>query len=104
MKKAKEYAEEILKTYVEKNEEAALFLAAQIVKELFKEANELEKARGVTRYVPMLAILKELHLKWESICRRVNKEVDLLNKRAFLDVIEAEMTMIYPNLIKIMSG
>lgn len=101
MKKAKEYAKEIIETYVDKNEGEALVLAAQTVKELFKESEELQKARRVTNYAPMLAILKEQHLKWTSICRHVNKEVLLLNERAFLDVIEKKMTMVYPNLMQI---
>jgi len=101
MKKAKEYAKEIIETYVEKNQHEALVLGAQVVKELFKESEEITKARKVTNYAPMLAILKEQHLKWTSICRHVNKEVLLLNDRAFLDVIEERMTMIYPNLMKL---
>ena len=101
MKKAKEYAKGIIETYVDKNEGEALVLAAQTVKELFKESEELQKARRVTNYAPMLAILKEQHLKWTSICRHVNKEVLLLNERAFLDVIEEKMTMVYPNLMQI---
>ena len=44
--------------------------------------------------------LYELY-KWTSICRHVNKEVLLLNERAFLDVIEEKMTMVYPNLMQI---
>lgn len=101
MKKAKEYSKEIIETYVEKNEREALVLAAQTVKELFKESEEIQKTRRVTNYAPMLAILKEQHLKWVAICRNVNKEIVLLNERAFLDVIEEKMTMVYPNLMKI---
>jgi hypothetical protein len=103
MKKAKEYSMEIIETYIEKSEREALELAAQTLKDLFKESEEIEKTRHVTNYAPMLAILKEQHLKWVAICRKVNKEIVLLNlnERAFLDAIEQKMTMIYPNLMQI---
>lgn len=101
MKKSKEYAKEIVETYINENEKAALSKAAGIVKQLFIEEGEIRTARKVTNYAPMLAILKEQHLKWVSICRHVNKEVLLLNERAFLDVIQEKMTMIYPNLMQI---
>ena len=101
MKKSKEYAKEIVETYINENEKAALSKADGIVKQLFIEEGEIRTARKVTNYAPMLAILKEQHLKWVSICRHVNKEVLLLNERAFLDVIQEKMTMIYPNLMQI---
>ena len=101
MKKAKEYAKEIIDTYIEKDKDEALKKAAYAVKDLFNEADELNKVRKISNYGPMLAVLKEQHLKWVSICRRVNKEVILLNERAFLEVIEERMTMIYPNLMAI---
>jgi hypothetical protein len=102
MKKAKEYAKEIIETYIEKNQQDALVLGANIVKELFKESEEIGVTRKVANAAPMIAILKEQHLKWVSICRHVNKEILLLNERAFLDVIEEKTTIIYPNLMEIM--
>lgn len=101
MKKAKEYAKEIIETYIEKNESQAKYKAAEIVKDLFAECKEIENKRKITKYAALLAILKEQHLKWVAICRNVNKEINLLNERAFLDVIEQKMTMIYPNLMQI---
>lgn len=101
MKKAKEYASEIIKEYVEKDESAAYVKAAQSVKDLFSESEEIQKMRNVRNYAPMLSILKEQHLKWQSICRHVNREINILNDRAFLMVIEEKMTMIYPNLMQI---
>ena len=101
MKKAKEYSMEIIEIYIQKGEREALELAAQTVKDLFKESDEIQKTRRVTNYAAMLAILKEQHLKWVAICRKVNKEIVLLNERAFLDVIQEKMTMIYPNLMQI---
>jgi hypothetical protein len=102
MKKAKEYAQEIINTYIEQNQDAALVKAAQTVKDLFTEVSEITQARNITRYQPMLAVLKEQHVKWISICKHVNKEINLLNDQAFLQTIEQEMTMIYPNLLKIL--
>ncbi len=102
MKKAKEYAQEIINTYIEQNQDAALVKAAQTVKDLFSESTEIQKMRNITNYAPMLAVLKEQHLKWKAICNRVNAEVNLLNDRAFLQTIEDNMTMIYPNLLKIL--
>lgn len=101
MKKSKEYAKEILDTYIEKNQADALTKAASIVKELFAECKEIEKQRKITAYPAMLNVLKEQHIKWLSISRKVNAEVILLNENAFLEVIEKKMTMIYPNLMAI---
>ncbi len=101
MKKAKEYAKEIIETYVDKNEREALIKAAQSLKDLFTESTEIQTQRKITNSASMLAVLKEQHLKWVAICRNVNKEINLLNERAFLDVIEEKMTMIYPNLMQI---
>jgi hypothetical protein len=101
MKKAKEFAKEIVETYIIKDQDEALALAAQTVKDLFKESIDIRDTRRATNYGPMLAILKEQHLKWISICRHVNKDILLLNERAFLDVIEEKMTMTYPHLIRI---
>lgn len=104
MKKAKEYANEIIETYVNKNEKEAHVKAAEIIKLLFLEEAEIRKARNINpaSYHPLLAILKEQHLKWVAISRKVNKEINLLNERAFLEIIQERMTMIYPNLIKIL--
>ena len=48
MKKAKEYAKEIIETYVEKNEREALVKAAQSVKDLFTESTEIQTQRKIT--------------------------------------------------------
>lgn len=101
MKKAKEYAKEIVDTYIEKNEEAAIDMAGEIIKCLFQESSEIQNQRKIRNYGPMLAVLKEQHMKWLSICRHVNKEVHILPEKAFLEVIRETMTMIYPNLMEI---
>lgn len=102
MKKAKEYAKEIIETYIEKDTNAALKKAAEANKCLFGEYEEIVKIRKISQYPAMLSLLKEQHLKWVSICRHVNKEVELLNEKGFLNVIEDKMTMIYPNLLQIL--
>lgn len=101
MKKAKEYAKEIVDTYIEKNEEAAIDKAGEILQCLFKESVEIQNQRKIRNYRPMLAVLKEQHVKWLSICRHVNKEINILPEKAFLQVIKETMTMIYPNLMEI---
>lgn len=102
MKKAKDYAHEIIEEHSEKGIEAAHAKAAGVVKELFKEYDEIVKMRKITKYESILAVLKELHVKWEAVCRRVNAEIPILNDKAFLNVIEEKMTMIWPNLQKIL--
>lgn len=101
MKKAKQYATEILEAYVNHNEAEVLKVAAASIKDLFAEVDEIQKARKAVQYRALLNILKEQHIKWLSICRIVNKEINILNEGAFLGVVEAKMTMIYPNLMAI---
>lgn len=101
MKKAKEYATEIIEVYVEKDAAEAVKKAAQSIRDLFNEVEEIQKARSIRNYGPMLSVLKEQHLKWVAICRSVNKEIPLLRENGFLDVIKEKMTMIYPNLMQI---
>jgi hypothetical protein len=101
MKKAKEYAIDILDTYIKTDQETAIRLAAGIVKELFNEVIELQKLRKVGTVGPLYAIFKEQHIKWVAICNRVNKEIPLLNEWAFVQNIEAHMTMVYPSLIRL---
>ena len=101
MKKAKEYAKEILDIAEDEDLAAALIKAAQTVKDLFAEYEEIIKMRKITKYAAMLAVFKEQHIKWVAVCRRVNDRYAMLNENAFLEVIQEKMTMIYPNLMQI---
>lgn len=107
MKKSKEYAEEIIKKYVETDAETAIkTTAVQAIQGLCREYEEISKQRKLVRdngisYNGMLNLLKELHIKWLSICRHVNKEVELLDERGWLNFVEETMPGIYPNLITV---
>lgn len=106
MKKSKEYAKEILDKYIETDADTAIKTSGlQAIQALCKEYEEISKQRKLIRrdgisYNGMLSLLQELHIKWLSICRKVNKEVKLLDEDGWLNYIEETMPGLYPNLIK----
>lgn len=102
MKKAKEFAKEIIEIYIQFGENKAIESGSIVIDVLINESKEIEKQRKAKSYSAILSVLKEQNIKWQSIVNNVNKEIpNLLNHKAFLNRIETKMTMIYPNLITI---
>jgi hypothetical protein len=106
MKKSKEYAKEIIDTYINTDAQTAIKTAGvEAIRGLCQEYEEIKKRRNLIRedgisYNGILGVLKELNVKWLSICKHVNKEVKLLDEDGWISFIESSMPGIYPNFIK----
>ncbi len=108
MKKAKEYAHEILAANVISREKLQECLTDTIVS-LYNEYKELEGQRNIIRidgvsYLSMLNLLKEFHVKWVSISNRVNKQGKLLDNDIWLEFVKETMPGLYPNLLNLMNN
>jgi hypothetical protein len=103
MKKAKEYAADIIAAYVETDEKGALKVAVDVLGSLFTEMQELSKVRKATTDEAGISIIKEQHRKWVAICSRVNKEVLLMKEDALLEFLKAKNSPIYNAVMQKMS-
>lgn len=73
MKKAKEFAEEILE--FERGSEEYLTAVAKAVSEMISEVGELVEARNIVKKSALDAIVKEQDRKWKAVCRLTDNEV-----------------------------
>ena len=97
MKKAKEYAQEILKSIEDlsdKNIEAAMVEPIRICfMSLIGEIDEMAKTRNIKTNSAMVAIINEQNQKWKAICRHVHEnnalgEKNILREDGFIDLLK----------------
>jgi len=94
--KAKEYAEEFLKTDFKVSEEVTNKAVSDITIKFFNEINDIRLARHVTKDIGLASIVKEQNQKWNAFCRIVNKVLGVELMR--LDGFRLYMLEIIPDL------
>ena len=80
MKKAKEYAEQILAVIKEqeegdKDQDAVKLEIGVVFRDINLELEELYQARNIKRGEAMMALIDEQNRKWNAIVKRVNEAV-----------------------------
>lgn len=95
MKRAKEYAKEIIETFINGDKDSAINKASETIKLLaVDELNEIKTQRKVAIDTGLIGIFREQNNKWKSIVRHVNKEIEILEENGFSNCIG----MFYPKI------
>jgi len=82
MKKAKEYAAQI----IESNHSQEVI--KQVFHEMVNEIHEVSVARKVKSDKAIRAIILEQQQKWAAICRIVNKQQPVLDEKGFINLLK----------------
>lgn len=96
MKKAKEYADELLAYYEYNKDKDDLkklvmdYVVKNIFAKLVDEMQDIANSRNCNNDICIEAIMLEQINKWKSIVRKVNKVAPLLNENGFLNVMQSE--------------
>lgn len=84
MKKAKEYAKDILSCNNESERQKVILDTAD---ELINEIQEIAKTRNIKTNIALKSIILEQNRKWKAVCRRTNKEEKLLIEDGFMKLL-----------------
>lgn len=90
MKKAKDYANEILA--FKDDEELLISAMSKAVRDMMVEIGELTKARNIKRKSALKSIILEQDRKWKAICRLINLEG---MSSSFLDCLQKAYPLIW---------
>ena len=85
--KAKEYYTKYKDLIMSSDGKVSEKAAADLIMEFFGEVNTLSKQRNIQTDKAMVGALKELDIKWESLCNLFYKEYgfNVLRRNAFMD-------------------
>jgi len=95
MKKAKEYADELLAYYEYNKDKDDLkklvmdYVVKNIFAKLIDEMQDIANARRCNNDMCLEAIILEQIDKWKAIVRKVNKEVPMLREDGFLKALQS---------------
>lgn len=107
MKKAKEYADELLAYYEYNKDKDDLkklvmdYVVKNIFAKLIDEMQDIANARRCNNDMCLEAIILEQINKWTSITRKVNKVAPMLNEDGFLRVLQSEGVFEHTHKIKL---
>lgn len=89
MKKAKEYAADILSCM--HDEQDLMEEIRKTANQMIQEIREIAEKRNIKTNRALKAILLEQNQKWKAICKIVNKEKLILRENGFLELLQAEV-------------
>jgi predicted transcriptional regulator len=93
LKKAKEYAERLIKH--SDSIESAQKEAIEVVSEMILEIQEMAKIRNIQSNSALISIVKEQERKWFSICNKVNAYIPeyILARDGFIKALKKTLPM-----------
>ena len=82
--KAQEYADQFRETMLASDVQEACNV---LITGILKEGADIMEQRKIKKDSGALAVLREQNLKYKAVCRRVNKNVPLLNETGYEQLI-----------------